>query len=270
MSERGGESGAADGGAPALPMAARVRALLEAPPWNDRPYALTLLAVEAPEGVPAIPQRLWLILDVADARDLDGEWREPLLRHRLRRVRDEEIETTVATTDGVESLLDGVSRRSLEVRWEFHHAAALHDPSGRAQRLAAAARRVPEDALERLVRPLYLQAGRALEALDRAHAASADSGGGASATIAGGEAASALTRLACILEEGAHPTADWLDAAARETALGRRIAPWLDDRSPAIAATVLGEAARALRSHFADREWLREPEIYALRPPPRQ
>ena len=249
-----------------VPLAARARALLEAPPWNDRPYVLTLLAVEPPEGAPAGPLRLWLVVDAADVRDLDAEWREPLLRHRLRRVRAEELETTVATTDGVEALLDGVSRRSLEVRWEFRHAAPLHDPSGRAERLATAARRLPGDALERLVRPLYLQAGRALEALERAHAASSE----ASEAIAGGEAASALTRLACILEEGAHPATDWLDAAARQTGLGRRIAPWLDTRSPATSGAVLAEAAQALRAYFADREWLREPESYALRPPPRQ
>ena len=270
MSDRADEGEATEGAESALPMAARVRALLQGPPWNDRPYALTLLAVEPPEGVPATPHRLWLVLDVADARDLDDEWREPLLRHRLRRVRDEEIETTVATTDGVEALLEGVSRRALEVRWEFRHAAALHDPSGRGERLTAIARRFPDDALERIVRPLYLQAGRALEALQHAHAASAEAPGGATAAIAAGEAASTLTRLACILEEGAHPTADWLDAAARQTALGRRIAPWLDAPTPAVADSVLGEAARALRGYFADREWLREPEIYALRPPPRQ
>ena len=270
MSERADEGAAPEGVEPALPMAARVRALLAGPPWLDRPYALTLLAVDPPEGVPAIPQRLWLILDAADARDFDDEWREPLLRHRLRRIREQEIETTVATTDGVETLLEGVSRRALEVRWEFRHATALHDPSGRGERLTAIARRFPEDALERLTRPLYLQAGRALEALHGAHAASADAPGGATVAIAAGEAASALTRLACILEEGAHPTADWLDAAARQTALGRRIGPWLDSRSPAVADSVLGEAARALHAYFADREWLREPEIYALRPPPRR
>ncbi|MYI82322.1 MAG: hypothetical protein F4056_03100 [Chloroflexi bacterium] len=255
-----------DGGEAVVPLAARARGLLEAPPWNDRPYVLTLLAVEPPEGAPAGPHRLWLVVDAADVRDLDADWREPLLRHRLRRVGDEAIETTVATTDGVEALLDGVSRRSLEVRWEFCHAAALHDPSGRAERLAAAARRLPGGALERLVRPLYLQAVRALEALERAHAASTE----ASEAIAGGEAASALTRLACILEEGAHPTTDWLDAAARQTGLGRRIAPWLDTRSPTTSEAVLAEVALALRSYFADREWLREPESYALRPPPRQ
>lgn len=263
------EAEPAAGGEPALPIAARARALIEAPPWNDRRYALTLLAVEAPEGAPAGPLRLWLVVDAADVRDLDEDWRDPLLRHRLRRVRDGEIETTVVTGDGLEALLDGVSRRALEVRWELRHAHVLHDPSGRAEGLAAAARRIREDTLERLVRPLYLQAGRALEALSRAHGAS-PAPDERSLALAGGEAASALTRLACILEEGAHPTADWLDAAARETALGRRIAPWLDGRSPAVVDAVLGEAERALRGYFADREWLREPEIYALRPPPRQ
>ncbi len=266
MSTHDGEAG--EGGEAVVPLAARARALLEAPPWNDRPYALTLLAVEPPEGAPAGPQRLWLVVDAADVRDLDAEWREPLLRHRLRRAGDESFDTTVATTDGVEALLDGVSRRALEVRWEFRHAHVLHDPSGRAERLSAAARRLPEHTLERLVRPLHLQAVRSLEALSRAGGTGAAANERAAA-LSGGEAASALTRLACILDEGAHPSADWLDAAARQTALGRRIAPWLDSRAPGSGEAVLGEAARALRAHFADREWLREPETYALRPPPR-
>jgi len=93
------------------------------------------------------------------------------------------------------------------------------------------------------------------------------------------EAAAPLARLACVLEEGTHPPTEWLLPAARETRLGKRIAPWLDDVVPAVAgdaraarwtresgAGVLREVATVLRTEFAASDWLRDPETYALRP----
>ena len=242
-------------------LAERARALLSEPPWDDRAQVLTLLGVRPPEGIASVadqPGRLWLILDAADVRDLEEQWLEPLLRHRLRRVSNAALDLTVVTSEGMFALLDAVTRRALEARWEIRHSYPLHDARGRFEALSAAAARLPEGALERLVRPLYLQVYRALEAWPDAPTAS---------PIPLGEAASGIARLACILEEGAHPTAEWLVAGARETSLGRRIAPWLDGFAPGIASEVFDEVATALRVSFADREWLRDPESYALRPP---
>ena len=260
----------ADGGGGAeTPLAARARALLGAPPWRDRPQALTLLAAPPPEGTaPGALPRLWLVLAAADARGLGGEWEAALLRHRLRRARADGFALTAVTAEGAAALLDAASPRALEARWEFRRALPLHDPPGRAGGLAGAARRLPEGAFERLARTLFLQACRALDAL-RAEPPPATEAPEAT-PLAAGEAAGALARLACLLDEGAHPTADWLRAAARGTALGRRIAPWLDAPAPAGAGAVLEEAARALRRDFAGREWLRDPEGHAFRPPPRR
>lgn len=247
------------------PLADEARTLLAKAPWNERTQALTLLGVRPPERAPAEEHaRLWLILDAEDVRDLADEWRDPLLLHGLRRLREASIELTVVTSEGAAALLESTSRRALEARWELRHAVVLRDGRGRFPGLSAAAGRLPEGALERLVRPLYLQADRAFGAWQRAPANST------AAAIAGGEAASAVTRLACVLDEGAHPIIEWLPAAARETALGRRIAPWIDSLTPGLAADILAALVRALRTEFADRDWLRDPETYGSRPPPRR
>jgi hypothetical protein len=236
--------------------------LLETPPWSGRLQVLTLLGVQAPSGVPMDqPARLWLILDTEDIRDLDDEWRIPLLRHRLRRVYEEQIDLTVTTSEGVEALLDGSSRRSLEARWEIRHSAVVHDPRGRFVDLSAAVGRLPDGMLERITRPLYIQAYRAFNAMNAVqHDSSA-------LTIVNGEAASALSRLACVLEDGAHPSIEWLLPAARDTSLGRRITPWLDGFTAGVAAEVLSEVARVLRTDFPDKEWLKETDSYILRAP---
>jgi hypothetical protein len=130
------------------------------------------------------------------------------------------------------------------------------------------------DGLERVVRPLFVQGAVALSAL----ASSPITAPGATTVLLAGEAASALTRLACVLEEGSHPPPDWLVPAARETQLGRRMAAWLDDLGAAAAGDaraarwvresgsgVLREAASALHAEFGGRDWLRDPEAHSLR-----
>ena len=271
VSERAGEAGATEGGAPALPMAARIRALLAGPPWVDRPYALTLLGVEPPEGVAALPQRLWLILDVADARDFDDEWREPLLRHRLRRIRDEEIETTVATTDGVR----GAARGRLAPRAGGPLGVPPRRPAARSKR-ARGAPHGDRAALPPTTRWSVWRARSTCRQGARWRRWTARMPRrGIRAAAHRGRSPPARRRA----RSHGWP-ASWRRARTRrrtgstppprQTALGRRIAPWLDALTPAVADSVLGEAARALRAYFADREWLREPEIYALRPPPRR
>ena len=200
-------------------------------------------------------------MDTQDIRDLDDEWRIPLLRHQLRRVCDDQIDLTVTTSNGIEALLEGSSRRSLEARWEIRHASVVHDPRGRFVELSAAVARLPDGMLERITRPLYLQAYRAFNAMNAARLDSS------ALTIANGEAASALSRLACVLEDGAHPSIEWLLPAARDTTLGRRIAPWLNGFGAGVAAEVLSEVARVLRTDFSDKEWLKETDSYTLRPP---
>jgi hypothetical protein len=181
----------------------------------------------------------------------------------------------VFTSGGIGRLLDGVTRRSLESRWTVRRAQPLHDPLHRFDMLAGAAARLPTDSLERIIRPLYSQAAQALDVLAAAPLAERAE----AALILGGEAAGALCRIACVLEEGAHPPAEWLAPASRTTRLGARIASWLDDLPAAVGGDaraarwirdsgqgVLREVATLLRAEFAGRDWLDDPLAQAIRP----
>ena len=258
--------------------AERGLALLDEPPWLERAREVTLLMVRPPRAewaedpaLLALTPAYWLLLDAHDASTLPEPWRDALVRHGLRRMRDADAELTVLTSEGCAVLLEATTRRALEARWSVRHAVAVHDPLGRHEGLGLAAGRLPADALERIARPLYLQAYAALDALALAV-------GGA--LVVAGEAAGAVARLAFLIEEGAYPPPEWLHAAARETRLGRRLRPWLE-ALPQVAAgdagalrgaaqaapTILDALEAALRPHFADRAWLQDPEQFALRPP---
>lgn len=249
-------------------------ALLDEPPWDELERDLTLLLVRPPlaewvdasSAADATPA-YWLLLDATDARTLPEPWLSPLMRDGLRRVRDDAGELTVLTTEGCMAFLEASTRRAFETRWTLRHAEVLHDPRGRHEGLAAAASRLEVDALERSARALYLQAFAALDALPHA---------GDAALIAAGEAAGAVARLACLLDEGCYPPAEWLYPAARATERSRWLRPWLDAltgdedtrrRAADAAPDVLRELASGLRVQFADREWLQDPERFALRAP---
>ena len=258
--------------------------LIAASPWEPLAGRLLLLCARPPTvdwadayGVPT----LWAILDTPEARALPVELRTPLLRdgstlERIPASADRPpIQMAVFTSEGIGRLIEGVTRRSLEIRWVARHAAPLHDPLHRFEMLAATAARLPADAIERVVRPLYVQAAQALDALTTAPLAERPD----TALILAGEAAAATCRLACILEEGSHPPAEWLAPAARETRLGKRIASWLDDLAPAVGGDeraarwirdggpgVLREAAAALRAEFAGRDWFNDPLAQTIRP----
>ena len=245
--------------------------LLQQEPWIDRPRELTLLLTRPPrvawyESDDAQPG-YWLVLDLEAARGLDASLRDPLVRDGFSRLNGDGFDLDVFTAESASLLLEATTRRALEARWTVRHATAIEDPLGRHAQLASLASRLPSDALERLVRGQLLQLVAAIDALPRA------TGG---ALIPAGEAAAAATRLACLLEDGAHPPAEWLLEACRETSLGRRLRPWLDRlagdeeaRAGALRSTgaVLGEVQAALRPLFGDRDWVMHPQQAALRLP---
>lgn len=253
-------------------------AMLAAAPWPELAGRALLLLVRPPAAAWATgaAPTLWLILDTVEARALPLGMREPLLADGVTRdIAGVDVDLAVFTSEATARTLEASTRHALEVRWALRHAEALHDPLHRAPGLAAAASRLPIEALERVVRPLYVQAVSALGALLDEPA----DGRRDTALLLLAEAAAPLARLACVLEEGAHPPTEWLLPAARETRLGKRIVPWLDDVVPAVAgdaraarwtresgAGVLREVAAALHNEFAGRDWLRDPETYALRP----
>lgn len=270
--------------APSAVDAARARArtaglaMLAATPWSEVASRALLLLVRPPAvaWAEAAAPTLWLILDTVEARALPLAVREPLLADGVTRsLAGEDVDLAVFTSEATGRTLEASTRHALEVRWALRHAEAVHDPLHRAPGLAAAAGRLPVEALERVVRPLYVQAVSALGALLDEPA----DGPRDAALLLLAEAAAPLARLACVLEEGTHPPTEWLLPAARATRLGRRIAPWLDDVVPAVSgdtraaqwtresgAGVLREVAGALHAEFAGRDWLRDPETYALRP----
>ncbi|MSQ42099.1 MAG: hypothetical protein EXR65_03570 [Dehalococcoidia bacterium] len=261
----------------------RGRLLLDAPPWSELRGRLTLLLVEPPDAPwveTAAAGALWVVIEAAEARALPAALREPLQRDGSTHKREETaaapITVSTFTLEHLAAVLDGVGRRSLEVRWSVRHAQPLHDPLRRLEQLVTTATRLPEEALERMVRPLYLQAYEAVETL----AAIANAPARASALITASEAAGALARLACVLESGCHPPASWLLPAAGETELGGRIRSWLDDLVPALGgapaatrrvvdgcASVAQTTAATLRLRLGNPSWLQSPQAAALRVP---
>lgn len=253
------------------------RSRLATPAWAPLEHGLTLLLIDPPtvEWVAPDPSAfaLWLIVETSEARSLPLELREPLIRDGVLLDHDDEAVFTVFTVDRIEAVLAGIGRRALEMRWSIRHAEPVHDVLRRIETLGAAAERLPEDAPERIVRPLYLQAHSALRALRSIDVE--QPGGGA---IAVGEAAGAISRLACVLEEGNHPPAQWLFPTAVETELGQRMASWLSDSARysdegAAQRTINGcEAAwhavqAVVHPLYGSTAWFLSPDVWALRPP---
>lgn len=253
--------------------------LLADAPWLDVASRALALLVRPPAtawaehiATPAV----WLILDGVEARSLAAPMREALTTSGVYRAGTTEgLDLTVFTSEAVARAFEGVPRASLELRWTVQHAEPLHDPLHRADGLASAAGRLPTDGLERVVRPLYVTAVTAVTALSASPVDRPPLAG----VVLAGEAAGALLRLCCVLEDGTHPPAEYLALAARETRLGKRAGSWLDDLAAAIGGEaraarwvresgpgVLREAATALHAEFGGRDWLRDPETYALRP----
>lgn len=266
-------------------IAEAARALLEATPWNEVASRALLILVRPPDeewARTSAPALLWLILDGPEARALRPELRNPLVRdgstlvHVAASGATPAMQLAVLTSEAIGRHLEGVTRRSLEMKWLARHGQALHDPLHRFDSLRGMAARLPADALERVARPLYVQAAQSLEALAGTPVAAEGADDGA--VVPAVEAMGALCRLACVLDEGSHPPAEWLLAAARETALGKRLSSWLDDVPRAIAGEaraarwiresgsgVLREATSALRAEFAGRDWLDDPIAQTIR-----
>lgn len=250
-------------------------ALVAAPPWDEIASHITVLltAPATPAWAETRTAAALIVLDGAEARALGERWRALLrdgVRHTPGSAAGLPTGTVAMTTDALARGLDGTSRRALELRWSIRHAQVIHDPFRRHEALVQAAGRVPDAALERIIRGLYVPAVAALRAVQ---ASDLD-------PITIGEAAGAVARLACALESASHPPVEWLLPAVAETHVGQRLAAWFADLRSAIAGDtrasrwirdavdgVLRELAEAVRPSFAGSEWLADPESFALRPP---
>ena len=255
--------------------------LLEAPwePLTER-LSLILIAPQAPPLIDSDPPAasLWFLIDRSSANGFPERLRRPLMaggvvieRHPAT-ASTPAIELAIRTVEAVEQQLAGTDRRALELRWSLLHAAPVSDRLRRLETLAVLARMLPADGLERAVRGLWLDANSA------AHAMWPLSSDPAHALVACGELVGSLLRLACLVDEGSHPPAEFLRAAASSTRIGQRLDAWLDDVSAGFtgdeaagrrainaSAQVLEEVRNVLHDRFADKEWLQHPTEYQLR-----
>jgi len=258
------------------------RGLLSAAPWSAVADRVTLLLVEPPAGLygaPAPAVSFWLTLDQEAARSLPPEYREPLTTNRAviehPRIADLPPATlSVTTDDALHRLLQGTTRSAMEARWLVRHVDIVSDRLRRGEQYALRANLVADDAPERIVRGLWVDAVSAARALD---VMTVDPAGGLTAA---GEVMGALCRLACFDHGGSYPPSSYLRAVARETRLGKRINPWLDDLTKAVSGDevaarriigsrdqVIEEARTVLGERYRNRPWLRDPDAFALQPP---
>jgi hypothetical protein len=261
---------------------ARGRELLAAPPWAGLEDRVTLVVTAPAAGIEGAPPALalWLAIDAGAARALPTEY-QPLIAHEVLVQRQRAtastpaIVVTVTTDTAVERLLQSLTPRALEARWQWRHADVVIDRLRRAEQFALRAGMLPDDGPERILRPLWSAAHAAARALDALTGERRRD-----ALAAAGEVEAALARIACAIDEGAYPPADMLVQVARETRIGRRIGPWLDDLVPALAGDeaatrrvlgsreqALAEVEAVLAERFRGRPWLADPESFALRTP---
>lgn len=258
-----------------VPARAWVAAQLERAPWNEVAVRSTLLVASPPRAswmtadlIEDTTPVAWLLIDRSDVRGLPSTQREPLAIHGVFVEETPEGTVVVLVAEAAELLIEGVSRRSLEVRWILAHAEALHDPLRRLETLWRALSALPVGGEERILRPLYLQASESLAAFP----------GGALPAF--GELAAAVSRLACVLDSGLHPPVEWLATEARTTALGARLGGWLDDAAHAVGGDsdvlrrvmaardgVVRMMSEPIKELLGAPDWLTAPRTFALRPP---
>lgn len=266
---------------PALPTLEDARRwcedLLAEAPWEPVSDRVTALVVTPPDAEWAEARMLgaWFVLDARTVRHLARPWGDALARQGARSERQRiaggvRALLVALTEEALAKRIEAVTRPALEARWLVEHAAPVHDPLRRHQLMVGAARRLPEGAHERALRTQFLALHGGFRSLQV--------GGAEPAAL--GETAAAAARLCCVLDRGMHPPPEWLLPAARETELGGRLESWFDDLRPAMAGDpragrwivdaadgVLREAQQALHHTFGDRDWLRDPDSFAMRPP---
>jgi len=258
------------------------RSFLLQAPWEPLTERLSLILVAPPpeSGLAYSPlaATMWLLLDRPSIGSLPEGLRHPLMtngvaieRHRAT-ASTPAVEIAVRTVEAIEHQLESMGRRDLELRWTLTHAVPISDRLRRLETLSQKSRLLPPDGLERAVRGLWLDAYAASRGL---WPLTEDP---RQALPAGGELASALLRLACLLDEGSYPPIDWLRSAAAPTRIGMRLGGWLDDLTAALSGDevaarrtvhaneqALEEVRQIIRERYADRDWLRDPAGYELR-----
>ena len=258
------------------------RTLLAAAPWANLVERVSLLVTAPPTGIDATPNSvsLWLTIDTPTARSLPAEYRalvtdEVLIERHRATVTMPAVVLSLSTDTSLDRLLQSLTRRAMEARWQVRHSEVVSDRLRRAEHFALRAGMLPDDGPERVARGLWVEAhaaARAFPALAGERPADA--------LPAAGELVAALCRIACFVDDAAYPATEWLLPAARPTRIGTRIGDWMDgvvaalhgDAAAArrvVSSTeqVLAEVQEVLAERYRGRPWLAEPEVYTLRTP---
>lgn len=258
------------------------RALIEAAPWAEVADRVTLLVTAPPTGLDAAPNSVALLLaiDTPAARSLPAEYRalpadDAIVERRRATSAMPAVSLTVVTDNALDRLLQTVTRRAMEARWQVRHAEVVTDRLHRAEHFALRAGMLPGDGPERVVRGLWVEAAAAARAFPALGGAR-----GSDAVPAAGELVAALCRIACLVDDGAYPPNEWLLPATRPTRIGKRIGTWIDSIAPALGGDdaaarragssvdqVMHEVQDVLAERYRSRPWLAEPEAYTLRTP---
>jgi hypothetical protein len=258
------------------------RALIAATPWANVAERVTLLVTAPPTGIDAPPNSVSLLLaiDTPAARSLPAEYRalltdEVMIERRRATASTPALTLTLTTDNAFDRLLQSLTRRAMEARWQVRHSEVVSDRLHRAENFALRAGMLPDDGPERVVRGLWIEAHAAARAFPSVVGARP-----ADALPAAGELLAALCRIACFVDDGAYPATEWLIPAARPTRIGKRIGSWIDGVAPAFggddaaarrvtssAEQVLAEVQEVLAERYRGRPWLAEPEVFTLRTP---
>ena len=258
------------------------RSLVAAAPWAEVAERVTLMVTAPPTGLEAAPHSvsLWLAIDALTARSLAPEYRtlaadEVRTERRRATATSPALTLTFSTDQALDRLLQSLTRRAMEARWQVRHSEVVTDRLHRAENFALRAGMLPDDGPERITRGLWVEASAAA----RAFPAIAGERG-IDALPAAGELMAALCRISCFVDDGAYPASEWLLPAARPTRIGKRISSWLDGIAPAIGGDdatsrrvasstdqVLAEVQAVLAERYRGRPWLLDPEAFTLRTP---
>ncbi len=258
------------------------RALIGAAPWGDLAERVTLLVTAPPTGIDAVPNSVSLLLaiDTPSARALPPEYRalltdEAMVERRRATATMPALSLTLTTDNAFDRLLQSLTRRAMEARWQVRHSEVVSDRLHRAENFALRAGMLPDDGPERVVRGLWVEAQAAARAFPSIMGDRYED-----ALPAAGELVAALCRIACFVDDGAYPATEWLLPAARPTRIGKRVSTWFDGIAPALGGDeaaarrvgssteqVLIEVQDVLSERYRSRPWLAEPEVYTLRTP---
>ena len=132
------------------------RALIAGAPWAIVAERVTLLVTAPPTGIDAPPNSVSLLLaiDTPTARSLPAEYRalltdEVTIERRRATAAMPAVTLTLTIDNAFDRLLQSLTRRAMEARWQVRHSEVVSDRLHRAENFALRAGMLPDDGPER-------------------------------------------------------------------------------------------------------------------------